>query len=71
MHYIKVSKHNSKTLKVIIKQIAGKKKVNRKNRIGYVTDDGIIYSDWTENDVTYLTIIKDLKTSINIDDHVK
>lgn len=66
MHSIKVSKHNSKTLKIIIKQIAGKKKINRKNRIGYVTDDGIIYSDWTENNVTYLTIVHDKKLTVDV-----
>jgi len=67
LHKIEVSKHNSKTLKVVIKQTEGNKKVNRTCRIGYVTDNGVVYSDWSSNDVIYVPIIKDKTQNIQIE----
>ncbi|MFC6095589.1 TIM-barrel domain-containing protein [Flavobacterium qiangtangense] len=64
MHKINVSKHNSKTLKVAVEQVSGNKKANRTSRVGYVTDDGIVYSDWSADDVIYVPIIEDSTHSI-------
>lgn len=66
MHKITAAKHNASTLKVVISQTEGNKKVSRTSRIGYVTDNGIVYSDWSTDDVRYIPIIKDKNPDIDL-----
>ena len=66
IHGINVTKHNADSLKVVINQIGGSKSINRVSRIGYVTDNGIVYSAWSTNAVRYIPIIKDDNQNIDL-----
>ncbi|MDD7885384.1 TIM-barrel domain-containing protein [Flavivirga sp. 57AJ16] len=65
-HGIYVTKHNADSLKVVINQIGGSKNMNRTSRIGYVTDNGIVFSAWSTSMVRYIPIIKDNKPNIDL-----
>jgi hypothetical protein len=51
---------------VVISQTEGNKKISRTSRIGYVTDNGVVYSDWSTDDVRYIPIIKDKNPNIDL-----
>jgi alpha-glucosidase len=46
-------------LKIEISQVEGNRKVHRSYRIGYVTDDDVVYSEWSGNRVRYVSVIPD------------
>ncbi|PXY47212.1 TIM-barrel domain-containing protein [Flavobacterium hydrophilum] len=66
VHGINVTKHNADSLKVVINQIGGSKNINRVSRIGYVTDNGIVYSAWSSNTVRYIPIIPDTNQNLDL-----
>ena len=66
VHTITATRNNATTLKVVINQTEGNKKINRTSRIGYVTDKGIVYSDWSTSNVLYIPIIKDKNPNLDI-----
>ncbi|WP_348822195.1 TIM-barrel domain-containing protein [Flavobacterium aestuarii] len=66
VHGINVTKHNADSLKVVINQTAGGKNINRTSRIGYVTDNGIVYSAWSASSVRYIPLIKDNDENIDL-----
>jgi alpha-glucosidase len=66
VHTITATRNNATTLKVVINQTEGNKKINRTSRIGYVTDKGIVYSDWSTSNVRYIPIIKDKNPKLDI-----
>ncbi|MBA4283743.1 MAG: hypothetical protein C0432_05570 [Candidatus Puniceispirillum sp.] len=66
IHEINVTKYNADSLKVVINQIGGNKNINRTSRIGYVTDNGIVYSAWSTSTVRYIPLIKDNNPNIDL-----
>lgn len=65
-HEIKVTKHNADSLKVVINQIGGSKISNRISRIGYVTDNGIVYFPWSTSTIRYIPLISDTNQNIDL-----
>jgi hypothetical protein len=66
IHEVDVTKYNTDSLKVSINQIEGGKNVNRLYRIGYVTEQGIVYFPWSSNTIRYVPIIKDNNTNFDL-----
>lgn len=66
VHGIEVTKHNADSLKVVINQIGGGKNINRVSRIGYVTDNGVVYSGWSTSTVRFIPLINDTKQKIDL-----
>lgn len=66
LHQFVSSKYHTDSLKIDITKTEGKMTVNRVYRIGYVTDDGIVYNSWSTDTVQYVKIISDVKTSIDL-----
>ncbi|MDD3322622.1 MAG: glycoside hydrolase family 31 protein [Paludibacter sp.] len=65
VHQFVSSKFHEDSLKIIINQTEGNRKVNRTYRIGYVLNNTIAYSNWSKDSVRYVKIIADTQPTID------
>lgn len=68
VHQVTVDKFDAGTLRVTINQVEGTKTVNRNYRVGYVTDNGIVYHPWSNNPIRYIPIINDASNNPSLSD---
>ncbi|WP_321333673.1 TIM-barrel domain-containing protein [uncultured Bacteroides sp.] len=59
-------KCSDKQLKIEISSIEGTRPANRVYRVGYVTDNNIVYSDWSSKNVIYVDIQEDNQEGIDL-----
>jgi alpha-glucosidase len=57
IHRFECSPDQDDRLKIEISRVEGDRKVDRSYRLGYVTDDDVIYLDWSTNLVQYVPLI--------------
>lgn len=65
LHRFVCSSDRDDRLKIEIAQVDGQRKANRSYRIGYVTDDDVVYSEWSTNLTHYVSVIPDLTVTVN------
>ena len=66
IHRFVCSPEGKDRLKIEISQAEGNRKVHRSYRIGYVTDDDVVYSEWSSNRVRYISVIPDETMEITL-----
>lgn len=59
IHQFVCSRADANTLRIEISRVEGKMDIDRLYRIGYVTDDDVVYSEWTTNLVQNVPVIPD------------
>jgi hypothetical protein len=66
IHQFTSSKYHADSLRIDISKTEGNKTVNRLYRIGYVTDEGIVYNNWSAATTQYVKIIEDTHPTIDL-----
>lgn len=65
LHHFTCSPVNDDMLRIEIRQEDGSRTVNRQYRIGYVHDDGVVYSPWSSELVHEVSMTKDRVSSVD------
>jgi alpha-glucosidase len=63
IHRFVCSPDRDNRLRIEISHVEGNRKIPRSYRIGYVTDDDVVYSEWSTNRVQYVSFIADKTTT--------
>jgi hypothetical protein len=66
IHRFVCSPDGEDRLRIEIAQVEGNRKIKRSYRIGYVTDDDVVYSEWSGNRVRYVSVIPDETMEITL-----